>query len=77
MAFILALIYFVLCVLNLVYNVFIEKYQSGLEALMVMGITAIGIYRGMLCQVVSVTENNLADKRITPAYLSVESYLIP
>ena len=44
MAFILALIYFVLCVLNLIYNVFIEKYQSSLEALMVMGITAIGIY---------------------------------
>ena len=44
MAFILALIYFILCVLNLIYNVFIEKYQSGLEALMVMGITAIGIY---------------------------------
>ena len=44
MAFILALIYFALCVLNLIYNVFIEKYQSGLEALMVMGITAIGIY---------------------------------
>ena len=44
MAFILALIYLVLCVVNLIYNVFIEKYQSGLEALMVMGITAIGIY---------------------------------
>ena len=40
MAFILALIYFLLCVLNLIYNVFIEKYQSGLEAPMVMGITA-------------------------------------
>ena len=37
MAFILALIYFVLCVLNLIYNVFIEKYQSGLEALMGYG----------------------------------------
>lgn len=44
MAFILALIYFVLCVVNLIYNVFIEKYASGLEALLVMGITAIGIY---------------------------------
>ena len=44
MAFILALIYFFLCVLNLIYNVFIEKYQSGLEAILVMGITAIGIY---------------------------------
>lgn len=44
MAFILALIYFLFCVLNLIYNVFIEKYQSGLEAILVMGITAIGIY---------------------------------
>ena len=44
MAFILALVYFVLCVVNLIYNVFIEKYQSGLEAILVMGITAIGIY---------------------------------
>ena len=44
MAFILALIYFILCVINLIYNVFIEKYASGLEALLVMGITAIGIY---------------------------------
>ena len=44
MAFILALIYFVLCVVNLIYNVFVERYASGLEAILVMGITAIGIY---------------------------------
>ena len=44
MAFILALIYFILCVINLIYNIFIEKYASGLEALLVMGLTAIGIY---------------------------------
>lgn len=44
MAFILALIFFVLCVINLIYNVFIEKYASGLEAVLVMGVTAIGIW---------------------------------
>lgn len=44
MAFVLALIYFILCILNLIYNVFVEKYASGLEAILVMGITAIGIY---------------------------------
>ena len=44
MTFIVALIYFILCVVNLIYNVFIEKYQSGLEAILIMGITAIGIY---------------------------------
>lgn len=44
MAFILALIFFVLMVINMIYNIFIEKYASGLEALLVMGITAIGIY---------------------------------
>jgi len=44
MAFILALIYFILCIVNLIYNVFIEKYASGLEAILVMGITAIGLY---------------------------------
>ena len=44
MKFVLALIYFVLCILNLIYNIFIEKYASGLEAILVMGITAIGIW---------------------------------
>ena len=44
MAFILALIFFGLMVINMIYNIFIEKYASGLEALLVMGITAIGIY---------------------------------
>ena len=44
MKFVLALIYFVLCILNLIYNVFIEKYANGFEAILVMGITAIGIW---------------------------------
>ena len=44
MAFILALIYFLLCVVNLIYNVFIEKYSSGLEAILIMGITTIGLW---------------------------------
>ena len=44
MKFVLALIYFILCILNLIYNIFIEKYASGLEAILVMGITAIGIW---------------------------------
>ncbi len=44
MKFVLALIYFLLCILNLIYNIFIEKYASGLEAILVMGITAIGIW---------------------------------
>ncbi|MDE0324599.1 MAG: hypothetical protein OXN27_11865 [Candidatus Poribacteria bacterium] len=44
MAFVLALIYFILCILNLIYNIFIEKYASGLEAILVMGITAIGLW---------------------------------
>ena len=44
MAFVLALIYFILCILNLIYNIFIEKYASGLEVILVMGITAIGLW---------------------------------
>ena len=44
MTFILALLYFILCILNLIYNVFIEKFASGLEAILVMGITAIGLW---------------------------------
>ena len=44
MRFVLALIYFILCIVNLIYNIFIEKYASGLEAVLVMGITAIGIW---------------------------------
>ena len=44
MTFILALLCFILCILNLIYNVFIEKFASGLEAILVMGITAIGLW---------------------------------
>lgn len=44
MAFILAFIYFFLCIMNLIYNIFIEKYQHGWEALLVMGITGIGLW---------------------------------
>ena len=44
MKFILGLIYFLLCVINLIYNVFVEKYQHGWEAVLVVGITCIGIY---------------------------------
>jgi len=44
MKFVLAFIYFLLCILNLIYNLFIEKYASGFEAILVLGITAIGIW---------------------------------
>ena len=44
MTFVLGLIYLILCILNLIYNLFIERYESGFEAILVMGITAIGIY---------------------------------
>ncbi len=44
MAFFFALIYLLLCVINLIYNIFVEQYASGFEAILVMGITAIGIY---------------------------------
>ncbi|MDE0088007.1 MAG: hypothetical protein OXU23_19950 [Candidatus Poribacteria bacterium] len=44
MAFFLALIYFILCVVNLIYNIFIERYANGFEAILVMGVTAIGLW---------------------------------
>ena len=44
MAKFLAGIYFVLCVIHLVYELINESFKSGFEAVLTMGITAIGIY---------------------------------
>ena len=40
----LACIYLILCVAHLIYELVQESFQSGLEAVLTMGITAIGIY---------------------------------
>ena len=40
----LASIYLILCIINLVYNVFFEKFANGFETIVTIGITAIGIW---------------------------------
>ena len=40
----LAGVYLVLCIINLVYNVFFEKFANGFETIVTIGITAIGIW---------------------------------
>lgn len=44
MAFVLALIYFLLCILNLIYYIFFEKTPNNFETLIVIGIISIGLY---------------------------------
>ena len=44
MAFFLALIYFILCILNLIHYIFLEKTPNNLETLIVIGVISIGMY---------------------------------
>lgn len=44
MAFILALIYFILCIVNLIYYIFYEKTPNNFETLIVIGVISIGVY---------------------------------
>lgn len=57
MRFLLSLLYFILCIANLIYNVFVEKYSSGFEAILVLGITGIGIYLSWTVMKLSVLTN--------------------
>ena len=73
MAFIWALIYFILCIINLIYNVFVEKYSSGLEAVLVRGITAIGIWLSWTVMQNSLKKWVSCGRRKTPALTTREN----
>ncbi len=58
MRFIIALFYFVLCLINLIHTFFFQKTLiNGIESLLLMGITGIGIYLSCI-----VMANNLPKK---------------
>lgn len=44
MRYIMSLLFLIFMVIMLVHEIFYEKFESGLEAIMVMGFTFTGIY---------------------------------
>ena len=44
MGFVLALIYFLLCIANLIYYIFYEQTPNNFETLLVIGVISIGLW---------------------------------